>query len=75
MSFSSRDHKIALILMTAEDRACFEANNSFESFKLNLMLSPKQLKDFPPFSLPLAVCTNLRVMKRSTNHKRKRERF
>lgn len=41
MSVSPREHKIVLILMTAEDRLVFEASNSFESFKLNLVSSLK----------------------------------
>lgn len=41
MFVSPREHKIVLILMTAEDRLVFEAGNSFESFKLNLGSSLK----------------------------------
>lgn len=39
MSFSSCEHKRVFILMATEDRLVFEASNSFESFKLNLMSS------------------------------------
>ena len=41
MSFSSCEHKRVFTLMATEDRLVFEASNSFESFKLNLMSSLK----------------------------------
>ena len=46
MSFSSCEHKRVFTLMATEDRLVFEASNSFESFKLNLMYSLKCLDDF-----------------------------
>lgn len=46
MSFSSFEHKRVFILMTTKDRLVFEASNSFESFKLDLVSSLKRLEDF-----------------------------